>query len=221
MIFLLTITNNEIKDKLLFKQKKQSKNQPKFIPFEYCIIERAARMLEIEVDDILHFNETGYITLYIGTQAPIEEELMGHPVCSFYSYQFDVYSVRAYMTKGISLNKIFIKSHDLKILYESIYEGKELFKDTTPSLPKIKVGNSSKSQRDFIFALLELLPELKEKLFATPSKAPIIITEHFEAEDLAKFNPSLGDKNFSTWYDSHKKALEAKKKKDLRSIGKF
>ena len=37
---------------------------PRLIPLEYCNLTRAAKMLEIEVDDIRHFNQVGKIALY-------------------------------------------------------------------------------------------------------------------------------------------------------------
>lgn len=45
--------------------KKNRRDLPPLLPLEYCSIERAARMLECETEDILHWFEVGAINLYL------------------------------------------------------------------------------------------------------------------------------------------------------------
>ena len=134
---------------------------PRLIPLEYCTIERAARMLKIEIDDIKHFNETGYIALYTKTEEITEglycdEEYDEEIPNQIYRARFYIHFVAEQRSDSeLTPAHIYIKYAGLKAIYDAIYDNKPLSK-----FP-IKNHRIESKQSDLIFALIQSIQELK------------------------------------------------------------
>jgi hypothetical protein len=178
---------------------------PRLLPLEYCNLTRAAKMLNIEVDDIRHFNQVDKIALYLRKEECDEveqwsDEYKDYIPCKFNYYKFVPYFVDEVADYGeLDLqNEVYIKSTGLETLHSAIYGGEVLSElpeqEKAPTPAKIFVAPVS-----FIAALLELLPDLKAKIDKTPTNAPTIVDKHLIKNNLAPIN--LGKNNLSNWLD--------------------
>lgn len=197
---------------------------PRLIPLEYCTLKRAAKMLKIEVDDIKHFNEAGYIPLYFRLEeSAISDYQSGEQstevsddfiVRNFLSYRFIpgfVHEIAPIKSDRLS-EEMYIKGPDMKTIYDAIYHNKPLFKipdnEREPNRPL--TSRVDKPPVNMIAALLELLPELKQKLDKTPTNAPDILDQHLKVNKLAPLN--LGNNNYTNWMSKsdYKPEIKAK-----------
>ena len=195
------------------KQKEQKKIKiakpipnliPRLLPLEYCNLTRAAKMLEIEVDDIRHFNQIGEIALYLRIEEECTElEQWSEQYNDYIPSKFNAYKFIPYFVDEVASydeldleQDVFIKSAGLERLHSAIYGDKpfsELPEEENVSKPdKIFAAPVS-----FIAALLELIPDLKAKIDKTPTNAPDIVDAYLKNKKLAPIN--LGTNNLTNW----------------------
>lgn len=154
------MTEQKIKTAELVKDTEINKLIPRLLPLEYCNLNRAAKMLNIEVDDIKHFNEISRIKLYVRSEDVVEgekwdEQYQDHIPSHYYTYNFTPFFVNDdYQPKN---DDIYIMYAELKGIHSAIYEGKKLpDKDTN-----IRKARTESGQVDLIFALIQSIKELK------------------------------------------------------------
>lgn len=179
---------------------------PRLIPLEYCNLTRAAKMLEIEVDDIRHFNQVGKIELY----RRIEEKEMNegevwsdeyedYIPCNLIAYKLIPYFVDEVPSdENIDLkNEVYIKYAGLEAIHNAIYGDKPLSKLPEPK-QALKPAKIFVAPVSFIAALLELLPDLKEKLDKASSLKKQEIVDHYFKMN-GKTSVKIGINNYENW----------------------
>jgi hypothetical protein len=196
--------------------------KPKLIPLEYCTIERAARMLEIEVDDIKHFNEANYIPLHIKSFEKVEGEEWNEKDYCYISVFVTTHTFKSYCSGSHAYkdHEIYIMQEGLQVIFAAIYENIPL-KKIQVELPDklIEALNQHKSlqtlsieqknavkdtvfrlsnpQKEFMSALICLLPELKEEIESNTSKSTDVMSDWLGKAKLPEIE--LGENNYKRW----------------------
>lgn len=173
--------------------------EPKLLPLEYCTVERAARMLNIENSDIYYWNSIGAIELYNENITTNECEIFDESYEDWIPYNEVTVSLTLYVANPVwnDVSDKYIKFEGLEILFNAIYKNMPLPKAKTIVTRKLRNKRVDVAPVTLIDALLALIPELKSQLDAKRWKAPSIIDDYLALHNLPPVN--LGENNFANW----------------------